>query len=35
MGQLLSTPMIIAGLVLLAIAYRRNQPTGNLQLQTT
>jgi phosphatidylglycerol:prolipoprotein diacylglycerol transferase len=35
MGQILSTPMIIAGLVLLAIAYRRNQPSGNLQLQTT
>ncbi len=35
MGQILSTPMILAGLVLLAIAYRRNQPSGNLQLQTT
>jgi phosphatidylglycerol:prolipoprotein diacylglycerol transferase len=35
MGQILSTPMIIAGLVLLAIAYRRNQRSGNLQLQTT
>jgi phosphatidylglycerol---prolipoprotein diacylglyceryl transferase len=35
MGQILSTPMILGGLVLLAIAYRRNQPSGNLQLQTT
>ena len=26
MGQILSAPMIIAGIVLLAIAYRRNQP---------
>ncbi|HEY7640676.1 MAG TPA: prolipoprotein diacylglyceryl transferase [Steroidobacteraceae bacterium] len=34
MGQILSTPMILGGLVLLAIAYRRNQPSGNLQLQT-
>jgi phosphatidylglycerol:prolipoprotein diacylglycerol transferase len=29
MGQLLSTPMIVAGLVMLVIAYRRNQPSGN------
>jgi phosphatidylglycerol:prolipoprotein diacylglycerol transferase len=29
MGQLLSTPMIVAGLVMLIIAYRRNQPSGN------
>jgi phosphatidylglycerol---prolipoprotein diacylglyceryl transferase len=35
MGQILSTPMILAGLALLAIAYRRNQPSGNLQLQTS
>ena len=35
MGQILSTPMILAGLVLLAIAYRRNQPSGNLQMQTS
>jgi hypothetical protein len=27
--------MILAGLVLLAIAYRRNQPSGNLQMQTS
>jgi phosphatidylglycerol---prolipoprotein diacylglyceryl transferase len=31
MGQILSLPMIIAGLVLLAIAYQRRVPTGNLQ----
>jgi len=29
MGQLLSLPMILAGLWLLALAYRRNQPSGN------
>jgi phosphatidylglycerol:prolipoprotein diacylglycerol transferase len=29
MGQLLSLPMIVAGLWMLAIAYRRNQPSGN------
>jgi phosphatidylglycerol---prolipoprotein diacylglyceryl transferase len=29
MGQLLSLPMIVAGLWLLAVAYRRNQPSGN------
>jgi phosphatidylglycerol---prolipoprotein diacylglyceryl transferase len=29
MGQILSTPMIIGGIVLLFIAYRRNQPSGN------
>jgi phosphatidylglycerol:prolipoprotein diacylglycerol transferase len=34
MGQILSTPMILAGIVLMAIAYRRNQASGNLQLQT-
>jgi phosphatidylglycerol:prolipoprotein diacylglycerol transferase len=33
MGQILSTPMILGGVLLLAIAYRRNQPSGNLQLQ--
>jgi phosphatidylglycerol---prolipoprotein diacylglyceryl transferase len=31
MGQILSTPMIAAGLALLVIAYQRNQPSGNLQ----
>ena len=30
MGQILSTPMILGGIVLLAIAYRRNEPSGNL-----
>ena len=28
-GQLLSLPMIIVGLWLLALAYRRNEPSGN------
>ena len=31
MGQLLSVPMIIGGLWLLAIAYSRREPSGNLQ----
>jgi phosphatidylglycerol---prolipoprotein diacylglyceryl transferase len=35
MGQILSTPMILGGIVVLAIAYRRNQRSGNLQPQTT
>jgi len=29
MGQILSLPMIVAGLWMLAVAYRRNQPSGN------
>ncbi len=29
MGQILSTPMIAAGLIMLVLAYRRNQPSGN------
>jgi len=29
MGQILSLPMIFAGLWLLVLAYRRNQPSGN------
>jgi phosphatidylglycerol:prolipoprotein diacylglycerol transferase len=29
MGQLLSLPMIVAGLWMLVVAYRRNQPSGN------
>ena len=33
MGQILSTPMILAGLTMLFIAYRRNEPTGNLVRQ--
>jgi phosphatidylglycerol---prolipoprotein diacylglyceryl transferase len=30
MGHLLSLPMLVAGLALLAIAYRRGEPSGNL-----
>lgn len=30
MGQILSSPMIIAGALMLIIAYRRNEPTGNV-----
>ena len=29
MGQILSLPMIAAGLWMLAVAYRRGQPSGN------
>jgi phosphatidylglycerol---prolipoprotein diacylglyceryl transferase len=29
MGQLLSLPMIVAGLWMLAVAYRRRVPSGN------
>ena len=29
MGQILSLPMIVAGLWMIAVAYRRNQPSGN------
>lgn len=29
MGQLLSLPMVVAGLCMLAVAYRRRQPSGN------
>ena len=29
MGQILSTPMIIGGVILLVLAYRRNEPSGN------
>ena len=29
MGQILSLPMILGGLVLLAVAYRNDQPSGN------
>jgi phosphatidylglycerol:prolipoprotein diacylglycerol transferase len=35
MGQILSTPMILGGILLLAIAYSRRQPSGNLQTQTS
>lgn len=30
MGQILSTPMIVVGVLLLVIAYRRNEPSGNV-----
>ena len=32
MGQILSTPMILAGLIMLWLAYRNAQPSGNLAL---
>jgi len=32
MGQILSAPMILAGIALLAFAYRRNEPSGNYAL---
>jgi phosphatidylglycerol---prolipoprotein diacylglyceryl transferase len=31
MGQILSLPMVVLGVVLLAVAYRRNQPGANLK----
>jgi phosphatidylglycerol:prolipoprotein diacylglycerol transferase len=31
MGQILSTPMIVAGLTLLIVAYKRNQASGNFK----
>jgi prolipoprotein diacylglyceryltransferase len=34
MGQILSTPMIVAGVVLMVIAYRRDQPSGNIVVPT-
>ena len=30
MGQILSTPMILAGVALLVVAHRRNEPSGNV-----
>jgi phosphatidylglycerol:prolipoprotein diacylglycerol transferase len=30
MGQILSFPMIIIGLILLAVAYKRRVPSGNI-----
>lgn len=33
MGQILSTPMILGGMLLMAIAYQRNQRSGNRQMQ--
>lgn len=32
MGQILTTPMIVIGIVLMVIAYRRNDPSGNIVL---
>ena len=32
MGMLLTTPMIFIGIAVMAYAYRRNVPTGNLTL---
>jgi phosphatidylglycerol---prolipoprotein diacylglyceryl transferase len=29
-GQVLSAPMLVVGVILLAIAYRARQPSGNL-----
>ena len=31
MGMVLSSPMLVAGIVLLALAYRRSEPSGNLE----
>jgi phosphatidylglycerol:prolipoprotein diacylglycerol transferase len=33
MGQILTTPMIVIGIVLMVIAYRRNEPSGNIVLE--
>jgi prolipoprotein diacylglyceryltransferase len=33
MGQILSTPMIVVGLIMMIIAYRRNEPSGNVVLE--
>jgi phosphatidylglycerol:prolipoprotein diacylglycerol transferase len=30
MGMLLTLPMILAGAIMMAFAYRRDQPSGNL-----
>jgi phosphatidylglycerol:prolipoprotein diacylglycerol transferase len=30
MGMLLTLPMILAGAIMMAVAYRRDQPSGNL-----
>jgi phosphatidylglycerol:prolipoprotein diacylglycerol transferase len=32
MGQILSLPMIVAGLAMLAYAYRQQQPSGNYRV---
>jgi len=34
MGQILTTPMILIGIALMVIAYRRNEPSGNVRLAT-
>jgi phosphatidylglycerol:prolipoprotein diacylglycerol transferase len=34
MGQILSLPMILGGIVLLGIAYRRRVPSGNFVVAT-
>jgi len=34
MGQILSLPMILGGIILLAIAYRRRVPSGNFLVAT-
>ena len=34
MGQMLSLPMIVAGPGMLAVAYRRREPSGNYRLST-
>lgn len=31
MGQILSAPMIVAGIVIMIVAYRRNEPSGNVE----
>ena len=33
MGQILTTPMIVIGIALMVIAYRRNEPSGNVVLE--
>ena len=33
MGQVLSTPMVLAGTIMLVVAYRRNEPSGNLTVR--
>ena len=35
MGQILSTLLLLGGILLLAIAYSRRQASGNLQTQTS
>ena len=35
MGQILTTPMIVIGIALMVIAYRRNEPSGNFAAEST